>query len=70
MKMELEMEKLKEDRVMENLGLKQMKEEKETMMMDASVLPPMQQEYVSQHQMEILEKQRISLTQDALILCD
>ena len=29
-------------------------------MMDASVLPPIQQEYVSKRRMEILERQRIS----------
>jgi len=48
MKMELEMEKLKEDKEMEKLRLE--------LVMDASVLPPMQQEYIHQWQMEILEK--------------
>ena len=55
MKMELEMEKLKEDRVIEKLRLENM-EEKEIMMMDVSELPPMQQEYINQRQMEIFEK--------------
>ena len=55
MKMELEMEKLKEDRVIEKLRLENM-EEKEIMMMDVSVLPPMQQKYIHQCQIEILEK--------------
>ena len=58
MKMELEMEKLKEDREIEKLRLENMKEEKEIMMMDVSALPPMQQEYIHQRQMEILEKRR------------
>ena len=40
MKMKMELEK-------ENLRLEQM-EEKEIMMMDESVLPPMQQEYIHQ----------------------
>nr|XP_023886012.1 uncharacterized protein LOC111998143 [Quercus suber] len=58
MKMELEMEKLKEDREIEKLRLENMKEEKEIMMMNVSALPPMQQEYIHQRQMEILEKRR------------
>ena len=58
MKMELEMEKLKEDREIEKLRLENMKEEKKITMMDVSALPPMQQEYIHQRQMEILEKQR------------
>ena len=51
MKMELEMEKLKEDREIEKLRLENMKEEKEIMMMDVSALPPIQQEYIHQRQM-------------------
>ena len=61
MKMELEMEKLKEDREIEKLRLENMKEEKEIMMMDVSALPPMQKEYIHQCQMEILEKRRNKL---------
>jgi len=41
---------------MEGLRLEQMKEEKVIMLMDASVLPPMQQKYIHQRQIEILEK--------------
>lgn len=48
MKMELEIEKLKEDKEMENLTLE--------LMMDASVMPSMQQEYSHQWQIEVLEK--------------
>ena len=44
--MELEIEKLKEDREMEKLRLENMKEEKKITMMDVSALPPMQQEYI------------------------
>ena len=51
MKMELEMEKLKEYRKIEKLRLENMKEEKEIMRMDVSALPPMQQEYIHQRQM-------------------
>ena len=54
MKMELEMDKLKEDMEMEKLRLEQMKKEKEIIMMDVSVLPLMQQEYIYLHQKEIL----------------
>ena len=56
--MKMEMEKLKGDREIEKLRLENMKEEKEIMMMDVSVLPPMQQEYIHQRQMKILEKRR------------
>ena len=54
MKMELEMDKLKEDMEMEKLRLEQMKKEKEIIMMDVSVLPLMQQEYIYLCQKEIL----------------
>ncbi|XP_050248761.1 uncharacterized protein LOC126696013 [Quercus robur] len=54
----LRMEKLKEDNEMEKLKMNQMKEEKELMMMDVSMLSSVQQEYIHQCQMEILEKRR------------
>ena len=54
MKLELKMDKLKEDREMEKLRLEQMKEEKEIIMMDTSVLPLIQQEYIHLRQKEIL----------------
>jgi len=54
MKLELEMDKLKDDREMENLRLERMKEEKEIIMMDTSVLPLIQQEYIHLRQKEIL----------------
>ena len=54
MKMELEMDKLKEDMEMEKLRLEQMNKEKEIIMMDVSVLPLMQQEYIYLRQKEIL----------------
>ena len=54
----LRMEKLKEDNEMEKLRMNQMKEEKELMMMDVSMLSSVQQEYIHQCQMEILEKRR------------
>ena len=58
MKMELEMDKLKEDMEMEKLRLEQMKKEKEIIMMDVSVLPLMQQEYIYLRQKEILKKKK------------
>ena len=54
----LKMEKLKEDNEIEKLRMNQMKEEKELMMMDVSMLSLVQQEYIHQCQMEILEKRR------------
>ena len=56
----MRLDKLKEDNEMEKIGMKQVKEETEIMMMDVSTLSSMQQEYIHQHQMEILEKQRSS----------
>ena len=74
MKLELKMDKLKEDREMEKLRLEQMKEEKEIIMMDTSVLPLIQQEYIHLRQKEILKKMKelkgISLTYNALVLYD
>ena len=52
----LRMEKLKEDNEMEELRMNQMKEEKKIMMMDVSTLTLVQQEYIRQCQMKILEK--------------
>ena len=65
------MDKLKEDMEMEKLRLEQMKKEKEIIMMDVSVLPLMQQEYIYLRQKEILKKKKnegISLTYNALVL--
>ena len=63
----LRMEKLKEDNEIEKLRMNQMKEEKELMMMDVSMLSSMQQEYIHQCQMEILEKRR-SRSQTIIII--
>ena len=54
----LEIARIKEDNEMENLRMENLKEEKELMMMDISVLSSVQQEYIRQCQMEILEKRR------------
>ena len=54
----LEIARIKEDNEMENLRMEKLKEEKEFMMMDVSVLSSVQQEYIRQCQMEILEKRR------------
>ena len=56
----MRLDKLKEDNEMEKIGMKQVKEETEIMMMDVSTLSSMQQEYIHQHQIEILEKRRSS----------
>ena len=56
MKLELKMDKLKEDREMEKLRLEQMKEEKEIIMMDTSVLPLIQQEYIHLRQRKSFKK--------------
>ena len=47
---------MKEDNEMEELRMEKLKEEKELMMMDVSMLSSVQQEYIRQCQMEILEK--------------
>ena len=52
----MRLDKLKEDNEMEKIRMKQVKEETEIMMMDISTLSSMQQEYIHQCQMEILEK--------------
>ena len=52
---------------MEKLRMNQMKEEKELMMMDISMLSSVQQEYIHQCQMEILEKRR-SRSQTIIII--
>ena len=49
---------MKEDNEMEELRMEKLKEEKELMMMDVSMLSSVQQEYIHQCQMEILEKRR------------
>ena len=63
----LRMEKLKEDNETEKLRMNQMKEEKELMMMDVNMLSSVQQEYIHQCQMEILEKRR-SRSQTIIII--
>nr|POE70571.1 hypothetical protein CFP56_23010 [Quercus suber] len=52
----MRLDKLKEDNEMEKIRMKQVKEETEIMMMDVSMLSSVQQEYIHQRQMEILEK--------------
>ena len=54
----LEIARMKEDNEMDKLRMEKLKEEKELMMMDVSMLSPVQQEYIRQCQMEILEKRR------------
>ncbi|XP_030933006.1 glutathione S-transferase T3-like [Quercus lobata] len=54
----LEIARMKEENEMEKLRMEKLKEEKELMMMDVSMLSPLQQEYIRQCQMEILEKRR------------
>ena len=54
----LEIARMKEENEMEKLRMEKLKEEKELIMMDASMLSPVQQEYIRQCQMEILEKRR------------
>ena len=52
--------------------MKQVKEETDTMMMDVSTLSSVQQEYIHQHQMEILEKEGlviILLYSSTLLFC-
>ena len=56
----MRLDKLKEDNEMEKIRMKQVKEETEIMMMDLSMLSSVQQEYIHQRQMEILEKRRSS----------
>ena len=51
----LRMEKLKDNK-MKKLRMNQMKEEKKSMMMDVNTLSSMQQKYIHQCQMKILEK--------------
>ena len=74
LKEENEMEKMKEDNEMEKFRMKQVKEETDVMMMDVSTLSSVHQEYIRQHQMEILEKQRFShytiIFINALVLYD
>ena len=53
------MDKLKEDMKMEKLRLEQMKKEKEIIMMDVSVLPLMQQEYIYLRQKKFLKKKKL-----------
>ena len=52
---------------MEKLRMEKLKEEKELMMMDVSMLSLLQQEYIRQCQMEILEKRR-SCSQTIIII--
>ena len=52
---------------MEELRMEKLKEEKELMMMDVSMLSSVQQEYIRQCQMEILEKRR-SCSQTIIII--
>ncbi|XP_023925001.1 glutathione S-transferase T3 [Quercus suber] len=54
----LEIARMKEENEMEKLRMEKLKDEKELMMMDVSMLSPVQQEYIRQCQMEILEKRR------------
>ena len=52
--------------------MKQVKEETDTMTMDVSTLSSVQQEYIHQHQMEILEKEGlviILLYSSTLLFC-
>ena len=52
--------------------MKLVKEETDTMMMDVSTLSSVQQEYIHQHQMEILEKEGlviILLYSSTLLFC-
>ena len=68
----LRMEKPKQDNEMEKFRMKQVKEETDTMMMDVSTLSSVQQEYIHQHQMEILEKEGlviILLYSSTLLFC-
>ena len=51
-----EIARMKQDNEMEKLRMEKLKEEKELMMMDVSMLSSVQQEYIRQCQMEILEK--------------
>ena len=51
----LRMEKLKDNK-MKKLRMNQMKEEKKSMMMDVNTLSSVQQKYIHQCQMKILEK--------------
>lgn len=57
---------------MEKFRMKLVKEETDTMMMDVSTLSSVQQEYIHQHQMEILEKEGlviILLYSSTLLFC-
>nr|POE84404.1 putative leucine-rich repeat receptor-like protein kinase [Quercus suber] len=54
----LEIARMKEENEMGKLRMEKLKEEKELMMMDVSMLSPVQQEYIRQCQMEILEKRK------------
>ena len=54
----LERARMKEDNEMDKLRMEKLKEEKELMMMNVSMLSSVQQEYIRQCQMEILEKRR------------
>ena len=54
----LEIARMKEDNKMEKLRMEKLKEEKELMMMDVSMLSSVQHEYIRQCQTEIPEKRR------------